>query len=340
MPGSDIIRRIFAFRTWLAIAAGVLPACLVIIFGFLVIYAWPAIGYNGLDFITKSTWNTGDVYSAPVIQHGVLAPPGAQFNIFFLEGGTILTVLVAIVIAYPIGVAAAVFLAEVVPGAIRSFVSFFVELLAAVPSIVFGLWGIAVISAFPDKGGVTLFQQVCNWLASHPPLAWIPFFSGDPGNGYGLLGAGVVLSFMIVPLITSTVRDALIAQPAALREAAVALGARRFETIRKVLLPSVRGVTIGATILAIGRALGETMAVLMLCGNALGTLPKNIFGSISTMASFIASQLDSAGADTSGLVVKSLAEIAIVLGLMSLIVNTSARLLLTLSGAGQMRDRP
>jgi phosphate transport system permease protein len=184
-----------------------------------------------------------------------------------------------------------------------------------------------------------MFQHVCNWLASHPPFVWIPFFSGDPGNGYGLLAAGVVLSFMIVPLITSTVRDALIAQPAALREASVALGARRFETIRKVLLPSVRGVTIGATILAIGRALGETMAVLMLCGNSL-TLPKNIFGPVSTMASFIASQLDSAGTDTSGLVVKSLAEVAIVLGLMSLVVNTSARLLLTLSGAGQMRDRP
>jgi phosphate transport system permease protein len=136
------------------------------------------------------------------------------------------------------------------------------------------------------------------------------------------------------------VRDALIAQPAALREAAVALGARRFETIRKVLLPSVRGVTIGATILAVGRALGETMAVLMVCGNALGYLPKNIFGPVSTMASFIASQLDSAGGDTSDLVVKSLAEIAIVLGLMSLIVNTAARLMLAVSGAGRMRDRP
>src|SRR5580704_2378282 len=117
MPGRDIIRRLFAFRTWLAIAAGVLPACLVVIFGFLLIYAWPAIGYNGLDFITKSNWDTGDVYSAPVMHHGVLAPPGAQFNVFFLEGGTILTVLVAIFIAYPIGVAAAVFLAEVVPNA-------------------------------------------------------------------------------------------------------------------------------------------------------------------------------------------------------------------------------
>jgi phosphate transport system permease protein len=203
---------------------------------------------------------------------------------------------------------------------------------------VFGLWGIGVISAFPDKGGVSAFQHFSQWVVATPPFSWIPIFNGDPGNGYGLLGAGVILAFMIVPLITSTVRDALIAQPAALREASVALGARRFETIGKVLLPSVRGVTIGATILAIGRALGETMAVLMVCGNAL-QLPKNIFGGVSTMASFIASQLDSAGTDASGLVEKSLAEVAIILGLMSLIVNSAARVMLVISSRGQSRDR-
>jgi phosphate transport system permease protein len=335
---SDIIRRVFAFRTWLAICAGVLPAALVIIFGFLVIYAWPAMGYNGFEFISNDAWNPGDSYASPVMQHGVMAPPGASFGILFLIVGTLLSVSLAILIAYPVGVAAAVFLAEIVPNAIRSFVSFFVELLAAVPSVVFGLWGIAMISAFPDSQGVTAFQHLCNWIVSHPPFAWIPFLGGDPGNGYGLLGTGVVLAFMIVPLITSTVRDALISQPAALREASVALGARRFETIRKVMLPSVRGVTIGATILATGRALGETMAVLMVCGNALGTLPKNIFSSISTMASFIASQLDSAGTDASGLVEKSLAEVAIILGLMSLVVNAAARVMLAISMRGQ-RDR-
>ena len=336
---SDIWRRIFAFRTWLAITAGVLPASLVILFGFLVTFAWPAIGFNGLDFITRSDWNPGDVYSNPVLQHGVMAAPDAKFGALFLEGGTLLTVIVAILIAYPVGVAAAVFLAEIAPNAIRSFVSFFVELLAAVPSVVFGLLGIAIISAYPDKDGVTAFQHACGWIVSHPPFIWMPFFRGDPGNGYGLLGAGVILAFMIVPLITSTVRDALIVQPAALREASVALGARRFETISKVLLPSVRGVTIGATILATGRALGETMAVLMVCGNALGYLPKNIFAPVSTMASFIASRLDSAGIDTSGLTVKSLAEVAIILGVMSLIVNSAARLMLAVSLAGRTRGR-
>jgi phosphate transport system permease protein len=332
---ADIIRRVFAFRTWLAVSAGVLPAALVIIFAFLIYYAWPAIGFNGLDFITHSAWDPGDSYSDPVMQRGVLAPPGASFSILFLVVGTLFTVGLAVLIAYPIGVAAAVFLAEIVPNAIRSFVSFFVELLAAVPSVVFGLWGIGVISAFPDRDGVTAFQHVCNWIAASPPFSWVPFVGGDPGNGYSLLSAGVVLSFMIVPLITSTVRDALISQPAAIREASVALGARRFETIRKVLLPSVRGVTIGSTILATGRALGETMAVLMVCGNALGTLPKNVFAPISTMASFIASQLDSAGTDASGLIEKSLAEVAIILGVMSLIVNSAARLMLVMSARGQ-----
>jgi phosphate transport system permease protein len=336
---SDIIRRVFAFRTWLAITAGVLPAALVVIFAFLIYYAWPAIGFNGLDFVIKSAWDPGDSYSNPVMQHGVLAPPGASFSILFLIVGTLLTVGLAILIAYPIGVAAAVFLAEIVPNAIRSFVSFFVELLAAVPSVVFGLWGIGVISAFPDKQGVTAFQHLCDWIVTTPPFSWIPFVNGDPGNGYGLLSAGVILSFMIVPLITSTVRDALIAQPAATREASVALGARRFETIRKVLLPSVRGVTIGATILATGRALGETMAVLMVCGNALGTLPKNVFSPISTMASFIASQLDSAGTDASGMIERSLAEVAIILGLMSLVVNAAARVMLSISMRGQGSGR-
>ncbi|HEX3916036.1 MAG TPA: phosphate ABC transporter permease subunit PstC [Caulobacteraceae bacterium] len=335
---AGILRRVFAFRTWLAIAGGVLPVSLVIIFGFLVIYAWPAIGFNGLDFLTQNGWDPGDNYSSPVMLRGVMASPGAHFGVLFLIVGTLCSVILAVAIAYPFGVAAAVFLAEIVPGAIRSFVSFFVELLAAVPSVVFGLWGIGVISAFPDKAGVTAFQHVCNWIVATPPFEWIPFVGGDPGNGYGLLAAGVILAFMIVPLITSTVRDALIAQPAALREASVALGARRFETIVKVLLPSVRPVTIGATILATGRALGETMAVLMVCGNALGVLPKNLFAPISTMASFIASQLDSAGADTSGLVVKSLAEVAIILGLMSLVVNTGARVLLAMQTASQ-RER-
>jgi len=160
-------------------------------------------------------------------------------------------------------------------------------------------------------------------------LGFIPFFGGSPGNGYGLLTAGLVLSLMIVPLITVTLRDAIVREPDSLRESAAALGASRFETIWLVIMPGLRPVLIGACVLAIGRAFGETMAVLMVSGNALGTLPSNVFGPISTMASFIVSQLDSALADPTGFAIRSLAEIALVLCLMSVAVNTMARLLLS-----------
>jgi phosphate transport system permease protein len=159
-------------------------------------------------------------------------------------------------------------------------------------------------------------------------LGFIPFFGGPSGSGYGLLTAGLVLTLMIVPLITATLRDALVTQPATLREASLALGASRFKTLWDVLLPNVRRVLIGSSILATGRALGETMAVLMVSGNALNYLPGNIYTPISTMASFIVSQLDSAMQDPTGMAVRSLAEVALVLCLISIIVNSFARVLL------------
>jgi phosphate transport system permease protein len=311
------------FRPGLAVAAGVLPAALIVLLVFLAIYSWPAIRFNGVAFVTQSTWNVGNLYVDPVSRGGLMVQPGAKFSVLFLEGGTLLTTLIALVLATPLGVASAVFLAEAVPGPIRSFVSFFVELLAAVPSVVFGLWGYVVLIPF-------LADHLYPFMTRH--LAWLPYFRGEPGSGYGLLTAGLVLSLMIVPLISVTVRDALLGQPAALRESAAALGASRFESVWKVQLPSVRRVIFGATVLALGRALGETMAVLMVSGNALGYLPRNIYSPVSTMAAFIASQLDSALDDPSGLAVQSLAEIALVLALMSLMVNGAARLLLSAAG--------
>jgi phosphate transport system permease protein len=159
-------------------------------------------------------------------------------------------------------------------------------------------------------------------------LGFIPAFAGPTGSGYGLLTAGIVLSLMIVPLIVATMRDAIAAQPASMRESALALGATRFETAVKVLLPATRKVLIGATFLALGRALGETMAVLMVSGNAVNMLPNNIYAPVSTMAAFIVSQLDSALQDPSGMAVRSLAEIALVLSVISIIINALARALL------------
>ena len=137
---------------------------------------------------------------------------------------------------------------------------------------------------------------------------------------------------MIVPLIAATLRDAILAEPMVLREAAAALGATRFETVWKVVLPGVRKILLGVTILATGRALGETMAVLMVSGNALNYLPPNIYSPVSTMAAFIVSQLDSALQDPTGLAVRSLAEVALVLSVISVGVNAVARFVLYRSG--------
>ncbi len=316
------------FKTGLAVAAGALPASLVLIVLFLLVYAWPAIVFNGFEFVTSNTWNLGNLYADPVMVNGTQISPGAHYGILFLIVGTLLSTLIALLIAVPVGVGAAVFLAEAVPGRLRLGLSFFVELLAAVPSVVFGLWGYVVVIPFLGHYLFPLMVRV---------LGFIPFFGGPSGSGYGLLTSGVVLSLMIVPLIVATLRDALVAQPAAAREAVAALGATRFEVVWKVILPSQSRVLIGASILALGRALGETMAVLMISGNALNYLPGNIYTPISTMAAFIVSQLDSALQDPTDMAVRSLAEIALILSLISLIINFLARILLSFEKQGARR---
>ncbi|HVB69751.1 MAG TPA: phosphate ABC transporter permease subunit PstC [Acetobacteraceae bacterium] len=312
-----------SFRRLLALFAGVLPASLVAVILFLAIYSWPAVRFNGLGFVVRTTWNLGNTYGDPIVRNGVAQLPGAQYGILFLIVGTLLSTLIALLLAVPTGVGAAIFLAEAVPGRLRLWLSFLVELLAAVPSVVFGLWGYAVL--IPLLG-----QHVFPVLGRL--LGWIPIFAPPYGSGYGLLTAGVVLSLMIVPLIAATLRDAILAEPMVVREAAAALGATRFETVWKVVLPGVRKILIGVTILATGRALGETMAVLMVSGNALNYLPGNIYSPISTMAAFIVSQLDSALQDPTGLAVRSLAEVALVLSVISVGVNAMARLVLYRAG--------
>ncbi|HUC62786.1 MAG TPA: phosphate ABC transporter permease subunit PstC [Alphaproteobacteria bacterium] len=307
------------FKNWLAILAGVLPASLAAVVIFLTIYAWPAIVFNGVGFSVRNMWNLGNLYADSVTVHGVVLQPGANYGILFLIAGTLLSTLIALVLAVPIGTGAAIFLAEIVPGHLRVWISFFVELLAAIPSVVFGLWGYVVLIPFLSNHLFPFMEHT---------IGFIPFFQGPTGSGYGLLTAGIVLAMMIVPLIAATLRDAIVFQPATLREASMALGATRFETVWYVVLPRTRRVLIGATFLALGRALGETMAVLMVSGNALNYLPGNIYSPISTMAAFIVSQLDSALQDPSGMAVKSLAEIALVLCVISVAINALARMML------------
>lgn len=312
------------FKVWLGIVAGILPLVLVAIVLFLALYSWPAMHFNGPGFVVRDVWNLGNLYADPITVHGTQIQPGASYGILFLIVGTLSSTLIALLLAVPVGVGAAIFLAEAVPDHLRIWISFFVELLMAIPSVVFGLWGYVVVIPFLGRH---LFPLLARTIG-----AVIPFFAGPTGSGYGLLTAGVVLSLMIVPIIAATLRDALVNQPTSMREAALALGATRFEALWRVTLPGARKTLIGATFLALGRALGETMAVLMVSGNALNYLPHNLYDPISTMAAFIVSQLDSALQDPTGLAVRSLAEIALVLSIISIIVNAMARLILVVWG--------
>ena len=314
----------FRFRWGVGALAALLPLSLLAIVAFLLEYAWPAVRFNGLGFLVHNSWNLGSMYGNPITVDGQQVLPHANYGVLFLISGTLWSSLIAIVLALPLGVLSAIFLSEGLRGATRTAGSFLVELLAAVPSVVYGLWGYVVLIPFLGK-------LVYPWM-EHTLGAYLPMFRGPAGSGYGLLTSGIVLCFMIVPLITATLRDALVATPAALRESGVSLGATRMEVMRRILLPGQRPVLIGATILALGRALGETMAVLMVSGNALNVLPHNIYDPISTMAAFIASQLDSALQDPTGMAVRALAEVALLLMLISVAVNAAARGLLWLAG--------
>lgn len=303
-----------------------IPAALVAVVLFLVIYSGKAMVFNGLHFLTDVTWNFGDMMDDPVTVRGIQVPQGAEYGILVFIVGTLASSGIAILIAVPLAIGCAVFLAEAVPELersarrtlpwlppIRPVLAMLVELVAVVPSVVFGLWGIAVLVPF---------------LGHH---------ISPTGNGYGLLAASIVLALMITPIIASTLYDALCQVPKENREFAFALGSTHFEVVTKAMMPMVRATLIGGVVLALGRALGETMAVLMVSGGGINILPTSLFSPISTIASFIVSQLDSAEADPTNMAVYALSQIALVLFIITLAVNAGAKLLS--SGALNVRKR-
>ncbi len=310
------------FRIGLVTTASFLPLSLLLLILFLVVYSWPAIHYNGIHFLWTNNWNLGNLYGNPVTVHGQEVMPGARYGIWFLVVGTLASALLSLLFALPTAVGAAYFLAESLPKFLSGPLAFLVDLLAAIPSVVFGLWGYALLIPF-------LGTDIFPWMAKH--LGFIPFLGGDPGSGYGLLTAAIVLAFMIIPLISATMREAISATESTLKEAGLGLGLNRLEVFWHIVLPRLRTTVIGVSILALGRALGETMAVVMVSGNALNYLPGNIYTPISTMAAFIVSQLESALQDPTNMAVEALAEIALVLLLLSVVVNLLARIILWLA---------
>jgi phosphate transport system permease protein len=251
----------------------------------------------GLGFVVSQEWD----------------PVRETFGALPFIYGTIVSSLLSIVIAVPISFGVAIYLTELSPVWLRAPLSALVELLAAVPSVVYGLWGIFGLAPF-------LREHVEPVLAG--VFGFLPLFQG-PHQGYGMLTGGVILAIMILPTIASVSREVLYAVPNSFREGALALGATQWESLRDVVLPFARSGLIGAVILGLGRALGETMAVTMVIGNS-PEIKASLFAPSYTMASVIANEFAEA---TSDLHLAALAEIGLLLFAVTLLLNIVARLL-------------
>jgi phosphate transport system permease protein len=287
------------YRTILRAAALVTVLLIVAIAVELYLASTEAQKTFGWGFVTSSEWN-------PVTQ---------KFGALPFIVGTLYTSFVALLIAIPIGVGTAVFLSELAPRWLRDPISFLVELLASVPSVIYGLWGVFIL---------------CPWLAAHvetpiskSPLGKWPIFDAAP-NGNDILSAAIILAIMVLPFITAVSRDILRAVPKATREGSYALGATQWETIKGIVLPYGRSGIIGAIVLGLGRALGETMAVTMVIGNN-PSIHLPLFSPGYTMSSIIANEFNEA---SFSLYRSSLIEIALILFAISMIVNSLARVLI------------
>lgn len=276
----------------LAILASVLGIALL-----LALNSGPSFRAFGWGFLTARQWD-------PVAQ---------RFGALTFIYGTLVTSLVALVLATPLGLAVALFLTEVCPPPLRAPLAFLAELLAAIPSVVYGLWGVFVLVP-------VLRSAVEPFL--HRTLGFLPLFRGTP-YGVGLLAGGCVIAIMITPTIIAVSRDVLAAVPAAQREAAYGLGATRWEVIGRAVLPFAASGIIGALVLALGRAVGETMAVTMVIGNARQISP-SLFSLGNTLASVLASEFAEA---TSALYVSTLVELGLVLFGVTILLNALARAL-------------
>jgi phosphate transport system permease protein len=287
--------RLFAWVTRAAVWSVILLAG-----GLVVALAWEsarAIRVFGWRFLVTSTWD----------------PVAGTFGALPFIYGTLVSSLVALLIATPLSLGAAIYLAELAPFWVRPPIAFLIEMLAAVPSVVYGLWAIFV-----------LVPWLRDWVqpALGHWLGFVPLFQGPP-YGVGMLAAGLILSIMVVPYITSVSREVLLAVPNAQREAALGLGATRWEATRMAVLRYGRSGLVGAILLGLGRALGETMAVTMVIGNR-PEVALSLFAPGYTMASVIANEFTEA---TSDLYVSALVEIGLVLLGVTIIVNALARLL-------------
>jgi phosphate transport system permease protein len=296
-------------RHWFRYATGAIAALVVALVLLIIYELW--VGSSevwtewGLSFLTRTEWN----------------PVRGEFGALPFIVGTLLTSLMALAIALPISLGIAILLTEYAPRLVRDPLIFLVELLAAIPSVVLGLWGIFVLAP--------LMQARVMPAIAASPLGWLPIF-GEPGPGYTLFTASIILAIMIIPIIASLSREVLLAVPRDQKEAALALGATRWEAMRHVVLSYGRAGIFSAAVLGLGRALGETMAATMTIGNKLG-LTYDYFQPGYSMAAIIANELREAATEIH---VSALVAIGLVLFVLSFVLNTIGRLILHRLQAG------
>jgi phosphate transport system permease protein len=286
------------FRTLLTASAAAIPILLLLLLVTLVIGARPAIERFGFHFIVDSTWD----------------PVAEKFGAWPLILGTLLTAFLALLIAVPLSMGVAIYLTEFAPNVIRKPVAMVIELLAAIPSVVYGLWGVFVLIPILQHTVFPFLRTV---------LGFLPFFTGVI-YGPSVLAASIILAIMVMPFIMSVTREVLLAVPNSQREAALALGATRWEAVRTAIVPYARSGIIGAVILGLGRALGETMAVTMLIGNR-HDISASLFAPGYTMAAAIANEFAEAA---SSMHIAALTYVALLLFLVTVLLNAGARVLI------------
>jgi phosphate transport system permease protein len=286
-----------SFATVMLICACSIFAIVLFIFTILVLRSHLSLVQFGWRFFVRQAWD----------------PVAGDFGALSFIYGTLATSILALILAVPLALGVAVFITELCPVPLRAPISFLTELLAAIPSVVYGLWAVFVL--------VPLMRDVIGPFLSKT-LGWTGFFEG-PNFGVGLLTASIILSIMILPIISSLTRDIMLAVPNSQREAVLALGATKWEMIRIGVLRNSRIGIVGAIMLGLGRALGETMAVTMVIGNH-PEISKSLFAPGYTLASVIANEFSEATGD---LYLSALIQIGLALFLVTIVVNAIARLM-------------
>lgn len=291
---------------------------LVSIFIFLLYESIPSIFYNGWNFFTSYRWNPGMTNQEPVPgPFGFRASPGASFGALLFLFGTAATSALALAIVVPVTLITTIALAMHTPRHMSRAVGASMQLFAAIPSVVYGLWGIVFLEPL-------LLKYVFPWTEA--TLGFIPWFRGPATSGSGLVASSLVLALMVLPITSTIVLDSFRSLQSRFQAPILSLGATRTEA-GIAILGFARRQVVGAVFLGLGRALGETMAVLMTCGGAINMMPVDIYSPINTMAAALAALLDSAFIDASGMALSALAELGLFLMIISLASSAAGRAL-------------